>query len=156
MYDGVIGVMGGTFQNQVATNPVSPDTGQSHCDHNVMIVRDPSKGGFSYNSGPAAGAGDTFAREPFTFNDNVVVYAGTQSRTEAFFGVAGKTVGAIEIKRNLIFGLDEPPPKLDARLYSNNLNIMVSPPPNVSISGNLAFTKNGEPRAVSVYIEPPQ
>jgi hypothetical protein len=150
---GGVYVMGGEFNNQVITNPVSPDTGQSHIDNNVFIVRTQGHGAAAYQTPPWAGAGDTFGREPFTFNDNAVFVAHADTGGAAYFAVTGKSINRIEIMRNVIFNSDAASVFKDIRLQSNNANTMVSPPLNIFIAGNLAFKKNGDARPVETYSE---
>jgi hypothetical protein len=145
---GAVSVMGGIPENTNTGANIAPgpDTGLSHVDRCVFIVRGPHSGILGYNSGINAGDGDTFGREPFTFNDNDVYVVAADAGTSPIISGAGKWVAPIQFKRNRIWRMDAAPDRGDLQLFTLLGNHATPGQANVTTEGNLAFKLDGSAR----------
>jgi hypothetical protein len=154
---GACHVMGGIATN---SNPSliaelgqeGPDTGLSHVDHNVFIVRAAHQGILGVSTGPEPGYA-IFGREQWTFNDNVVQYVNTPPGDSPVLFIGGSQAGAVEMKGNRIFGMDAAPSRADLTTFTNGTNVAIPGQPGLVQSGNLAFTTSGTVRPLVVRIE---
>jgi hypothetical protein len=150
-------VMGGIATN---SNPAliaelgqeGPDTGLSHVDRNVFIVRAAHQGVLGFSSGPEPGYA-VFGREQWTFNGNVIQYVNTLPGDSPVLFIGGKQDGAVEMKGNRIFGMDTAPSRGDLQTFTNGTNVAIQGQPNLTQSGNLAFKLDGIVRPLDVRIE---
>jgi hypothetical protein len=151
-------VMGGIATN---SNPAliaelgqeGPDTGLSHVDRNVFIVRAAHQGLMGVSLGPAA-TDEVYGRESWTFDDNAVVYVnGAPPQDSPVLFISGKQVGAVTMRRNRLFGMDTAPSRGDLQTFTLNSNPAVQGQPNLTHGQNLAFKVDGTARTLVVRIE---
>jgi hypothetical protein len=152
--DGFIAFMGGRADN-MAENQPGQSVGQSYIDRNTIIVRTDSGGVAGVSTGPSAPnpASDEMCRESVTFNDNVFLYMAPTVANAIPLFVGGKWTGAIEWKRNRIFGLNAAANHGDLATFSYADNAAIPGQPGLTKEGNLAFKADGTLRATVIKIE---
>lgn len=149
---GIVNVMGGVQNNQHAPMegiPVGPDTGQSHCDRCVFILRGQPGGTLGYNTGPGGAATAVYGREPWTFDDNQFFAVGQSQGTSPIVFFAGHISAPVTVKRARIFNLDAAPTRGDVQTFWTN----GQPPANFTLLDNLAIKSDGLMRPFAVNWE---
>jgi hypothetical protein len=154
------GGMGGLFQNKGGPVPnPNPDTGNSVVERNVYIYTGDDHQVLGVNTGPAAGTWDhdndpatqpyhEQGREPITFQDNVLIYAGPPDgpNTSPILYVAGNYSAPVKFLRNKLYGFDVAPSRGDLQTFSNNQNAAIPSQPGMVVEGNIVVKKDGTTR----------
>lgn len=153
---GEISFMGGKEANGTPHPDEGPDLSPvgSRVRSNTFVVRQPTQGLVTYNTGPAAGVWDVFGRENLTIEDNAVFCVGPHGDAP-LFGVAGRVVADVWILRNKVFGSAAAPSRGDVASFTNNANLAVPGMPTLRVEGNVALKPDGTERPVVVKIENP-
>ena len=143
---GMATVAGGTANNTNSVPRITPgpDTGQSHVDRNVFIIRAQQYGVLGYNGGPSAG-GPAISREPYTFNDNTFFVVGSYTPASPIIFAAGH-VDHLDVNRNTVWRLDAAPSRGDFQSFSFQDNAAAPGQPGILTSGNCAFKADGTRR----------
>jgi hypothetical protein len=152
--DGFVAFMGGRADN-MAENQPGQSVGQSYIEHNTFVIRTDAGGVCGMTTGPSGPnpASDEMCREPVALNDNVFMYMVPTVANAIPLFVGGKWTGAIEWKRNRIFGLNAAANHGDLATFSYADNIAISGQPGLTKEGNLAFKADGTLRATVIKIE---
>jgi hypothetical protein len=150
---GAVTVAGGKRENSANDPdiPAGPDTGQSHVDHCVFVVRGPLPGILGYNGGPSAG-GPEISREPYTFNDNVFYFVGPVDDSTPIIYAAG-AVQHLTVSRNTFLGLNAAPSRGDFQSFTLQDNPAPPGQPGIAIDGLRAFKADGTMRPAVVRRE---
>jgi hypothetical protein len=159
--------MGGMFNNKGGPVPnPNPDTGHSIVERNVYIYTGDDNHVIGVGTGPAAGTWDhdgnpetppyqEQGREPITFQDNVLIYAGPLNgpNSSPIMYIAGTYSAPVKFLRNKLYGFDAAPSRGDLATFSNNQSVAIPGQPNLIHEGNVVIKRDGTMRPLVVKIE---